>query len=181
MRPDVGGVDGVGVTGPAGLGQRSQHRLPDTALGPTVEAVVDRGGRTVLRRIIAPAAARLHDVEDARNDLTVVGAFGARLVLRHEGFDHHPLLVRQLEQVRHGVPSCLKARCQSRISVTNQWPDRALTLEALSLADLAATLPPLFSPVTSCHLDPTRAPLLLPDRLATTLGGDPFRPREGAA
>ena len=120
MRFDVGGVDSVGLAGPSGLGQGDQHRLPEAAPGPAIEAVVDRGGRTVLRRAIAPATARLHDVDDAGDDLPVVVAFGPGLVLGHERFDDHPLLVRQPEQVRHGAPPCLKAHHGSHITSTDQ-------------------------------------------------------------
>lgn len=100
MRLDVGAVDGRCLTRPSGFGQGGQHRSPEAAMGPPIEAVVHRGARAVLRWTIAPAAARGEHMQDARDDQPVVFALGAGLVLRHEWFNHRPLLFRQPKQVR---------------------------------------------------------------------------------
>lgn len=62
---DVGGVDrGAFRHRPAG-GQRLQKPDPEPAAGPAVEAVVDRRGRPVFGRTVAPPAAGLEHVDDA--------------------------------------------------------------------------------------------------------------------
>lgn len=83
MLIDVGGVDGAGLNAPACLGQRRQHRLSEAASGPTVDGVVDHGGRAIVGRADASAAAHLHDVGDPGDHLPVIIASGAGLVDRH--------------------------------------------------------------------------------------------------
>ena len=101
MGPDIGAVEGGRVPSPSSLGQGGQHRAPKAAAGPPVEAVVDRGGRAVGIRAVAPAAACGDHVQDAGDDPPVVLALGSGLIAGHERLDHRPLLIREPEQIRH--------------------------------------------------------------------------------
>src|SRR6476469_8448467 len=106
----VATVEGGCVAGPSGLGQRGEHRLPEAAPRPAIEAVVDRGARAVGGWAIAPTAARSQDVQDTGDDLPIVLPLGSGLVLGHERVNHRPLLIREPEQVRHRhLPGCQTA------------------------------------------------------------------------
>ena len=51
-----------------------EHTLPDTTGGPTVIAIVDRGGGTILRRTVSPAAPRFEYMKNAADHTTVIHA-----------------------------------------------------------------------------------------------------------
>lgn len=57
VRLDVGAVDGGRLARPSALGQRGQHRPPEAAAGPAIEAVVDGRARAIRGWAVAPAAA----------------------------------------------------------------------------------------------------------------------------
>src|SRR6476661_135946 len=56
----------------ARLGQRLKDCEPSSALGPTIEAIVDGRARAVFTRTIAPSRTRLQHVNNAADDTTVV-------------------------------------------------------------------------------------------------------------
>jgi hypothetical protein len=56
----------------ARLGQRLKDCAPSSALGPTIEAIVDGRARAVFTRTIAPSRTRLQHVNNAADDTTVV-------------------------------------------------------------------------------------------------------------
>ena len=62
----------------AWLGQRLEDCLPSSALGPPVEAIVDRRVRTIFGRTIAPSRTGLEHVHDAADNAPIVIAFGPR-------------------------------------------------------------------------------------------------------
>src|ERR1700692_2341704 len=61
---DRGGVDRQGHAPLAAIGQRLEDRLPMSALGPAIEAIVDGRVRTIFGRAIPPARAALEHVDD---------------------------------------------------------------------------------------------------------------------
>ena len=116
MSPDIAAIESGRIASPPGLGQRGQHRLPEAAPGPAIEAVVDRGARAIRGRAVAPAAARRQDMQDARDDLPVVLPLGSGLVPGHERLDHRPLLVREPKQVRHRHLQAANGRLESQFA-----------------------------------------------------------------
>ena len=77
----------------AGLGQRFKDRAPSSALCPTVEAIVDRRVRPVLRWTIAPPRTRLQHVNDAADDAPIVVPIRSRQSRRQVRFYPRPLLI----------------------------------------------------------------------------------------
>src|SRR6266705_1563537 len=82
----------------AAIGQRLEDRLPMSALGPAIEAIVDGRVRTIFGRAIAPARAALEHVDDAADDAAIVLALGSALVGRQVRFNACPLPVAEPEQ-----------------------------------------------------------------------------------
>jgi hypothetical protein len=107
MRFDRCGVDGQSHTVLAAAGQRFKDRLPMSALGPAIKAIVDRRVRTIVGWTIAPACAALKHVNDAADNASIVIARRASLVRRQVRLDLSPLLVVQPEQpLAHRNPPC---------------------------------------------------------------------------
>src|SRR3546814_8017738 len=69
---DMRAVDHLGLVRSAAGSQRAEQPLPDTALGPADEPVVDRRRRAVFRRTILPAAAALQNMQDTADDPTII-------------------------------------------------------------------------------------------------------------
>ena len=84
----------------AKLGQRFKDCAPSTALGPAIEAIVDRGVRAVFARTVAPSRARLQHVNDAADDAPIVVPLRPRQPSRQMRFDPRPLPVIQPKQTR---------------------------------------------------------------------------------
>ena len=74
MRLHRRGVDKDFHGRPAGLRERVEHLDPDTLGRPADIAVVERFLRTVFRRRVDPAPARLDNMDDAADDPAVVDA-----------------------------------------------------------------------------------------------------------
>lgn len=72
MSFDRGRVEGQRDGIFARLGQRLKDCAPSSALGPTIEAIVDGRARAVFTRTIAPSRTRLQHVNNAADDTTVV-------------------------------------------------------------------------------------------------------------
>src|ERR1700740_465503 len=79
MRFDRGGVDGQSHAVLA-AGERLKDRLPMSALGPAIKAIVDRRVRTIVWRAIAPACAALKHVNDTADNPSIIIARRASLV-----------------------------------------------------------------------------------------------------
>ena len=98
MRFDRGGVDGQSHAVLAAAGERFKDRLPMSALGPAIEAIVDRRVRTIVGRAIAPACAALKHMNDAADNASIIIARRAGLVRWQMRPYLSPLLVGQPEQ-----------------------------------------------------------------------------------
>src|SRR5512144_2812964 len=77
MRLDRGGVDRQGHAVLSAIGQCLEDRLPTSALGPAIEAIVDGGVRTIFGRAVAPACAALEHVHDAAYNASIISAVGS--------------------------------------------------------------------------------------------------------
>jgi hypothetical protein len=84
----------------AGLGQRFKDCAPSPALGPAVEAIVDRRVRAVFTRAVAPSRTRLQHVNDPAEDAPVVVPIRPRQSRRQMRLDTCPLPVIQPKQTR---------------------------------------------------------------------------------
>jgi hypothetical protein len=84
----------------AELGQGLEDRLPASALGPSIEPIVDRRVGTVFARAIAPTATRLQHVDDAADDPSVVVAFRPGQSAGKIRLEPGPLTIVQPEQAR---------------------------------------------------------------------------------
>jgi hypothetical protein len=98
MRLDRGGVDGQGHAVLPAAGERFKDRLPMSALGPAIKAIVDRRVRTIVWRTIAPACAALKDVNDTADDASIVIARRPCLVRWQMRLYLSPLPVVEPEQ-----------------------------------------------------------------------------------
>jgi hypothetical protein len=96
----------------AKLGQRFKDCAPSSALGPTIEAIVDGRVRAVFTRTIAPSRTRLQHVNDAADDAPIVVPLRSRQPRRQMRFDPRPLPVIQPEQtLTHSLaPESTQAR-----------------------------------------------------------------------
>ena len=95
---DVGAVDGKLRRDGACAGHLLEKLLPDAPSRPPVIAVVDRGGRTVFRRHIAPAAAGFQDVQNAGDYTAIIHPWLPGLPMREMRFNGVPCRVREPEQ-----------------------------------------------------------------------------------
>ena len=82
----------------AGLGQGFKDYAPSSALGPTIEAIVDRRVRPVFRWTIAPSRTRLQHVNDAADDATIIVPIRSGQSRRQVRFYPRPLLIVQPKQ-----------------------------------------------------------------------------------
>ena len=98
MRFDRGGVDGQSHAVLAAAGERFKDRLPMSALGPAIKAIVDRRVRTIVGRTIAPASTALEHMNDTADNTSIVIARRASLVRWQMRLNLSPLLVVQPEQ-----------------------------------------------------------------------------------
>ena len=89
---DVAAIDGKLLRNRPCRRHRLEDALPDTALLQSVVAVVDRRGRAVSRRHVAPAAAGLKEMQDAGDDSPVIHTGLARLAMRQMRFNRRPSL-----------------------------------------------------------------------------------------
>jgi hypothetical protein len=70
-----------------------EQTLPKPAPRPSVVAIVDRGGRTIFGRHIAPTTSRLENVQDAADDTTIIDARLTRLTPRQMWINRGPRFV----------------------------------------------------------------------------------------
>ena len=97
MRLDMAAVDGKLVRNWTGGRHFLENALPDTALGPTIGAVVDGRRWPKGWRNVAPAAPCFQHMQDAGNDNPIVHARFSRLAVRQMGLQRLPCLIRQPE------------------------------------------------------------------------------------
>src|ERR1700731_914985 len=102
-------VDGKLVRNWTGGRHFLENALPDTALGPTIVAVVDGRRWPIGWRNVAPPASCFQHMQDAGNDSPIVHARFSRLAVRqmgsnvfHASSDSHNKLLEQ----RAKKPAC---------------------------------------------------------------------------
>jgi hypothetical protein len=106
---DAGAVDEQPIRHTLGSCQRAKNVLPDTAFGPTHEAVVEGLFGTIDRRAIAPTAAALQRMHDPRQYTTVIDPPRTLAIDRQQRLDPRPLIVRKPKEIRHCHASSLEA------------------------------------------------------------------------
>jgi hypothetical protein len=77
-----------------------EYLLPNAALAPAREAIVDCLVRPVFARAVLPATADPLHVHDAAQNPTIILSLRAGLVLRQMRLDLRPLLVAKPKQIR---------------------------------------------------------------------------------
>ena len=82
----------------AWLGQCFKDCAPSSALGPAIEAIIDRRVRTVFARTITPSRTRLQHVNDAADDAPIGVPLRPRQSHRQMRFDTRPLPIIQPKQ-----------------------------------------------------------------------------------
>jgi hypothetical protein len=83
----------------SGRGDRSEDGLPNAALAPAREAIVDGLMRAIFERTVFPATALLLHVHDSAQNPSIIMALRAGLVGRQMRLDLRPLLVVEPEQI----------------------------------------------------------------------------------
>jgi hypothetical protein len=101
VRLGGGGIDGLEVVIRRQASKCFEQIVPDLTPRPTVPAIVDGRVRAKHRRAIAPAAARLQDMNDATDHATIIDPTSARLILRQQWLDCCPLSITQPKLARH--------------------------------------------------------------------------------
>lgn len=81
----------------AQLGQRFEDSTPPAALGPAIEAIIDRRVRPVFLRAIAPSGAGLKHVDDTADDEPIIPTRRSRQTARKTRLETIPLPVIQPE------------------------------------------------------------------------------------
>ena len=86
----IGAVDRDRAAEMSGFGQRREHLLPDLAMGPAIEAVVDRRPRAVFRRTVTPATPGPQNMENTAQDPTVIDPAGSWLISWQKRLNQRP-------------------------------------------------------------------------------------------
>ncbi len=81
-------------------GQRSQDPLPDAALAPAIEAIVNSRVRAIDRRQGPPSASFAKAIENATDDPLVILAFGSGMKHGKTGLKDRHLLIAEPENTR---------------------------------------------------------------------------------
>ncbi len=87
VRLDMCRIDHLRLTGSAAAGQGAEQSFPKPALRPAHKAIVDRRGRTVLGRAIAPPADALQHMQDATDHPPVICPILAPYIRRKQRRD----------------------------------------------------------------------------------------------
>jgi len=99
---DASAVDEQPVGGILFAGQRAENPLPDAALGPADETVVERLLRAVdLLRAVAPAPATLERMDDPGEHPSIIDTLHAPDVTRQQRCDPSPLRIRKPKEIGH--------------------------------------------------------------------------------
>jgi hypothetical protein len=83
-----------------GRGDRSENGLPNAALAPACEAIVDGLVRTIFLRAVFPATAHLLHMHDSAQDTPIILSRRPRLVGRQMRLNLRPLLIAEPKQIR---------------------------------------------------------------------------------
>lgn len=81
-------------------GDSSEDLLPNAALAPTCEAIVDGFVRAIFSRAVLPATPHLLDMHDPAQNSPIVVTLRATLVGGQMWLDLQPLLVAEPKQIR---------------------------------------------------------------------------------
>ena len=101
----------------AELRQSLKDLTPSSALGPAVEAIVDRRIRAVLPWTIAPSRPRLKHMNDAADGAPIIGTLRPGQSRRQMRLQTRPLPVVQPEQsVTHSLASANRLRSEEHTS-----------------------------------------------------------------
>src|SRR6202012_1367199 len=95
VRLGGGGIDGLEVVIRRQASKCFEQIVPDLTPRPTVPAIADGRVRAKHRRAIAPAAARLQDMNDATDHATIIEPTRATLILRQQWLDCCPSITQQ--------------------------------------------------------------------------------------
>src|SRR4029079_16251398 len=98
VRLNMCGVDHLGVRTSTIAGKLSEQVFPYAATGPTHEAVIERGWRTIGLRTIAPSAAAPQHVHNPAHHSTIIHPWLAANIGRQMRLDPHPLLIVKPKQ-----------------------------------------------------------------------------------
>jgi hypothetical protein len=100
----VGGADGLRLRHSPSAGHFDEHPLPNAALRPTDEAIVDGRVWTIFGRTVDPATATFQNMQNAADNSPVIDPGIAAHVNRQERLDLRPLLVTQPKHCRSRSP-----------------------------------------------------------------------------
>jgi len=100
----------------AGLGQCVKDCAPSPALGPAVEAIVDRRVRAVFMWAVAPSRTGLQHVNDPANSAAIVVPLRSSQPRRQMELDTCPLPVIQPKQTRAHSSAPESKRMEARES-----------------------------------------------------------------
>jgi len=107
----------------AQLRQGFEDDTPSAALGPTIEAVIDRRVRAVFPRTIAPARPALQHVDDAADDASIIPALRSSQAARKMRLKMLPLPIIQPEQVRaHFSPLRINSQTENHWTLIRYRP-----------------------------------------------------------
>jgi hypothetical protein len=103
-------------------GQRGQDPLPDAALAPAIEAIVDRRVRPIDGRQRSPSAPFAKAIENAADDPLVVLAFGAGMKHGKTRLKDRHLLIAEPENTRQtSSRSKIRRRLMRRVDMIDRW------------------------------------------------------------
>jgi hypothetical protein len=107
---DAGAVDEQPIWRILLAGQRAEYLLPNPALGPANETIVESLLRPVdIARTVGPTPAALQGMHNTTQDAAIVNAIHAAHVRRQERLDPFPLRVGKPKEIRHLTTSTSKA------------------------------------------------------------------------
>src|ERR1700676_4237283 len=109
MNLDAGAVDDEPIRRVLCAGQGGKDGLPDAALGPANEAIVECLLRPIDRRTIGPASPRLQRLNDTAQHASVIDPLLAACVGWQQGRDPSPLRIGKPEKLGHITTSLPKA------------------------------------------------------------------------
>jgi hypothetical protein len=111
------------------LGQRFKDGAPSSALGPTIEAIVDGRVRAVFARTIAPSRTRLQHMNDTADDAPIIVPLRTSQPLRQMRFNACPLPVIQPKQtITHSLAPESTQRPENHTALIRYRPKPGLKI-----------------------------------------------------
>src|ERR1700674_1347290 len=125
MNLDAGAVDDEPIRRLLCAGQGGKDGLPDAALGPANEAIVECLLRPIDRRTIGPASPRLQRLNDTAQHASVIDPLLAACVGWQQGRDPSPLRIGKPEKLGHITTSLPKAvnHASAAVGIPLMGPD----------------------------------------------------------